>query len=82
MLLEALFFGKPIIISNVGYIEEVLGENYPLYCKAGDVESIVNAIIKFKEEIDLSQLKNFLKIRYERFSLKKHEEELLKIFVE
>lgn len=80
ILLEALYLGKPIIISNVGYIEEVLGKNYPLYCKAGDVDSIINSIIKFKENTDVEELVHFMQNIYNRFSFKQHEENLIKIF--
>ena len=82
ILLEALFLGKPIIISNVGYIEEVLTKNYPLYCKPGDVDSIVNAIIKFRESTDVEKLGDFMRKIYHRFSFNQHELDLIKIFKE
>jgi glycosyltransferase involved in cell wall biosynthesis len=82
ILLEALFLGKPIIISNVGYIEEVLTKNYPLYCKPGDVDSIVNAIIKFRESTDVEKLTDYMREIYHRFSLNQHELDLIKIFRE
>ena len=80
ILLEALYLGKPIIISNVGYIEEVLSKNYPLYCKAGDVDSIINSIIKFKEIIDVDELVRFMQNVYNKFSFSQHEEYLIKFF--
>lgn len=80
ILLEALFVGKPIIISNVGYIEEILSKDYPFYCNAGDIDSIINSIIKFRENTDVKKLVPFLQNIYSRFSLKKHEEDLLRIF--
>jgi glycosyltransferase involved in cell wall biosynthesis len=82
ILLEALFMGKPIIISNVGYIEEVLTKDYPLYCKPGDVDSIVKAIIKFKESTDVEKLAYFMREVYRRFSFQQHELDLIKIFKE
>ncbi len=80
ILLEALYLGKPIIISNVGYIEEVLGKNYPLYCKAGNVNSIVASIIKFKESTQIEELGHFMQKIYNLFSFEQHEEDLIKIF--
>jgi len=82
ILLEALFLGKPIIISNVGYIEEVLTKNYPLYCRPGDVDSIIKAIIRFKESINVEELAYFMKDIYHRFSYQQHEKDLIKIFRE
>lgn len=80
VLIEALYLHKPIIISNVGYIEEILGVNYPLYCEPGNIESIVKCIITCNEGIDRVKLRQFMADKYELFSISKHKEALLNIF--
>jgi glycosyltransferase involved in cell wall biosynthesis len=80
ILLEALYLGKPIIISKVGYINEVLGEDYPFYCKPGDIDSIVECFVNFKNYSSISDLCFNLKQKYNKFSLKEHEITLLNIF--
>lgn len=81
VLVEALYLRKPIIISNVGYIEEILGVNYPLYCEPGNIESIVNGIIAcFNKDIDRIKLRQFMADKYELFSISKHKKVLLNIF--
>ena len=80
ILLEAMYLGKPIIISRVGYIDEALGPNYPLYCKAGDIDSIVKCFIDFKDFYSNSELCLDLKNKYNKFSLQGHKQRLLNIF--
>ena len=80
ILLEALYLGKPIIISKVGYINEALGEEYPLYCMAGDIDSIVKCFVDFKYNYSISDLGLNLKNMYSKFSLEQHKETLFKIF--
>ena len=80
VLLEALHLGKPIIISNVGYVSEILGEDYPLYCKPKNVESIVKCILDFRSKYNTIEFSRWLEIKYENFSYEKHEQELLLIF--
>jgi glycosyltransferase involved in cell wall biosynthesis len=80
ILLEALYLGKPIIISRVGYINEALGQKYPLYCKAGDIDSIVRCFVDFKDYYSTSDLCLDLKNKYDKFSLQEHKKTLLNIF--
>jgi glycosyltransferase involved in cell wall biosynthesis len=70
-VLEAMAIGLPVICSRVGYIQELLGFDYPLYADFLSTDSYACAISKFRDmtfsEIDsLSQL---LRSRYvSRFS--------------
>lgn len=81
ILLESMSLGIPIIITNVGYIEEALGRNYPLFCFAGDVNSISNSILKFYRNDSWEYLKKDLINKYNHnYSNKQHNIELLKIF--
>lgn len=79
-LLEAIFLGKPIVITQVGYIEEVLGKEYPLYCIPGEVKSIANCLIKSIVNVDDEQFSNYLRSLYIPFSAKNHFSVLLSIF--
>ncbi len=81
-LLESISVGTPMIITNVGYISEALGENYPLYCKINDINSIINCFNKFDEIDNILEFKNDLfQIYKNKFSHKFHQEQLLNIFL-
>ncbi len=81
ILLEALFVGLPVIISNVGFIEDALGPNYPLYCEPKNSISIINCIKLFLT-MDRKKLSQELKHKYNKFSHNEHKHQLLKIFEE
>lgn len=80
ILLEALRLGKPIIISKVGYISEVLGESYPLYCEPKNVDSIVECVLKFRDHYNNLDFSNSLKDLYQNFSHKQHTQNIYSIF--
>ncbi len=82
VLLESLSVGTPVIITNVGYISDVLSENYPLYCIPGNVNSIVDKILTFNNNFKNSLLlsKNSLIKLYSRYSHSSHKTTLLNIF--
>ena len=79
VILESMYLGLPILTSKVGYIAEALGEDYPLFCQAGDLNSIINGIKNFME-IDRLALSNRLTASYEKFSAVIHDKRLLEIF--
>ena len=81
ILLEALFVGLPVIISNVGFIEDALGPDYPLYCRVGNIQSIIDCIKSFLT-MDRKSLSTQLKNRYLKFSYSEHQTNLLRIFQE
>ncbi|MDB5013584.1 MAG: glycosyl transferase group 1 [Daejeonella sp.] len=79
VLLEAMYIGKPVIITNVGYVEEALGMDYELYCEVGNSNSIITAFDRF-ERMDKEELSRTLKVKYNKFNLGEHEDKLLDIF--
>lgn len=83
VLIEALCLGIPIIITKVGYIPEVLPDDYPFFCYPGKHSSIVECIKIFNETKDILGLRNSLcKIYTEKFSIRNHQVNLLRIFSE
>ena len=71
-MLECLKLGKPIIISNVGYIGEILSNDYPLYCKPKDINSIVNAIQFYINMKNKKLFSENLQKLFDKFSYIKH----------
>lgn len=82
VLLEALRLAKPIVITKVGYINEVLGEDYPLYSIPKDIESIQKASINAIKIHGRSDFKTFLNEIYQNFNQKNHHKQLDKIVYE
>jgi len=80
-LLESLSRAKPILISPVGFIPEVLGHEYPFYIQPGNVQSIVTGITSLVENYS-TNLKLDMYKRYQKFSLENHRNTLLSIFAE
>ncbi|WP_324488525.1 glycosyltransferase family 4 protein [Daejeonella sp.] len=79
-LLESMSLGTPMIITNVGFIEEALGTDYPYYCFPDNPQSIIEAIKRYEKDPLKSRLE--IKKRYQKFSQKNHAEQVLKIFDE
>lgn len=73
VLLEALRLCKPLVIAKVGYISEVLGTEYPLYCEAGDLKSIQESLLKAIDIYNKSDLLDNLAEIYKRFNQYQHE---------
>jgi glycosyltransferase involved in cell wall biosynthesis len=73
--------GTPVIASRVGFVEEMLGSDYPFLIKAGDKTSLKNAILRFSSIPDHSALsRKLLKTYHDQFSQAKHKKELFRIF--
>lgn len=81
VLIEALRLGKPIIITKVGYISEIMGQDYPLYCRVGDMGSILGAVREAisKTESEAGKFKSFLHNIYQKISYEQHRMKLVKI---
>lgn len=72
VVLESLRLNKPVIVSKVGYISEIFGDDYPLYCIPGDIESLNS---KLRDAVELEsnvQFQNSLEEIYRRYSLSNH----------
>ncbi len=82
VLLESLSVGTPVVITNVGYISDVLSDNYPLYCIPGNVNSLVDKILTFNNNLKDSLLlsKKSLIELYSRYSHSSHKSTLFNIF--
>lgn len=80
-LLESLSRAKPILISPVGFIPEVLGSDYPFYIQPGNVQSIVNGIKSLVDNYT-TNLKVDIYNRYQKFNRESHRRMLLSIFAE
>lgn len=80
-LLESMSLGTPVIITKVGFINEALGDDYPLYCKIGNSDSIIKCFENLSKIDNINILKENLKCIYnDKFSHKTHEVQLLTIF--
>lgn len=80
VLLESMSIGLPVIISNVGYIQDALGEDYPLYCEAKNVYSILQNLNKYYDLENKLELNMYMLKKYKKYSHESHYNELLKIF--
>ncbi|MFD3394320.1 glycosyltransferase family 4 protein [Aquirufa sp. OSTEICH-129V] len=81
VLLESLSLAKPILISPVGYITEVLGNNYPYFIEPGNISSIVNRINDLVDNFSIN-LKSEMYQLYKPYSLETHKRKLFQIFTE
>lgn len=82
LVIEALRLNKPVIVTKVGYIEEILGDQYPLYCKAGDIQSIKKSIKKALLLLHSKELKEKLSRHYMSVSQEKHRIQLKNIITD
>ncbi len=84
IILEAMMLGVPIITYDVGFIREMLYDNYPLIYSGDNTES--NLKFKLNYFMNLSaedriSISNKLKLHFsENYSIQKHEIDLFKIF--
>ena len=80
VLLEAMSIGLPIIAFDVGHIQELLGEDYPLLVIPKNPDSLRKAILKF-EKSDDAIIGAQLKDRFDNeYSPERHRTNLLNIF--
>jgi len=80
VIIEAMSQATPVIASNVGFISETLGANYPYLFDPKNKKSLKKALIEAindnNNDIGIQLKKRYLKI----YSIKKHRIKLLKIF--
>lgn len=79
ILLESMTLSKPIIVSKIGYIPEILGENYPLYCKVGDVSSIKKAMLRSIKLNGDDDFRSDLYTKYQKINFAEHHKKLTQI---
>ncbi|QXV67023.1 glycosyltransferase family 4 protein [Mucilaginibacter sp. 21P] len=81
VLLEAMSVGLPIVTTKVGFIEEMLGSDYPLYCEPNNATSLAQAINQFFELENKQELSERIKHLYHaKFSRLVHKQVLNQIF--
>jgi len=66
VILEAMSLGVPVIASNVGFIQEMVGNDYPFLFEPKNKEAIKDMIVKFNALPPLAQ-ENFGSMLKERF---------------
>jgi glycosyltransferase involved in cell wall biosynthesis len=83
LVIEAMYYGIPIIVSNVGTISDMLGENYDLLVNdinEINLKAIINKFLNYNYN-DLKKISTYLKSRYYlKYSQKIYIENLKKIF--
>lgn len=85
VLLEALSIGTPFIAPDVGYIKEMVFEEYPFIYNKNTLKDLFDMIIKFSKVSinEKNNLQNSLKRHYvENYSNAKHKDKLFQIFGE
>lgn len=83
VILESLYVGTPFISSNIGYINEMIWNEYPFIYKENSEQMLLDMIYKFVNypKKDMNVLKKSLSDFYlNNFSNLKHKEKLFKIF--
>jgi len=80
VLLESIALDKPIVISNVGFIDEVLGSDYPFYCLPNNEDDLFKKIMIFINNREKYSEQGCFKKYFKNFTIEKHSTELLKIF--
>jgi glycosyltransferase involved in cell wall biosynthesis len=80
IMLESFALGKPIIISSIGYVGEILGDDYPFYCEAGNLDSMFLAIQKYIDNILFYSNSMFFQDIYNPYSYHNHQRQLFNIF--
>jgi glycosyltransferase involved in cell wall biosynthesis len=80
VLLESMSVGVPVIITKVGYIKDALGDDYPLYCEAQSVNSILDSLNKYLNIYQKFKLNELIIDKYKKYSRESHRIKLLNIF--
>ena len=81
ILLEAMSCGVPVISSRVGFVQEMLGENYPYLFEANSLEDLARTIKSFLIATSNYKIAQDLQRRYRsHYSRSNHRKRLLKIF--
>jgi glycosyltransferase involved in cell wall biosynthesis len=79
ILLESLSQSIPIIITKVGFIPEVLGNDYSYYCEPENVDSIITAINNYFNDFNIVERDKLFE-KYKPYSSESHTLKLKEIF--
>ena len=83
VLLEAMSVGTVFIASNVGYISEIVYDNYPYLYYPNNKNELRKSIIQFSNDKKTQQISKVLYKRYKAlFSHEVHRKRLLEVFNE
>jgi len=81
ILLEAMSVSTPIIATQVGLVDEMLGEDYPFLCEPKSYDSIKDAILRFINYADKKNIGSRLHdIYWQKFNRKEHKQRTLALF--
>lgn len=81
VILEAMANALPVIVSDVGYVAEMVGKDYQFLYKSRDVESLKLKIIEFLSLDKIKDIGQRLNTRYHSFYGKaKHKSNTVNIF--
>lgn len=83
VILEAMALGIPVIASDVGFIREMVGDEYPFLFAPKDALAIKDIVLKFDSLSDLEQenLGAMLKLRFDReYSMARRESDYRAVF--
>jgi glycosyltransferase involved in cell wall biosynthesis len=81
ILIEAMSVGTPIIVTYVGLVPELLGDDYPFFTLPGNKDSLEQKMIQFINQENTDSISQKLKNRYlSSYAQIKHEEKLNNIF--
>lgn len=81
IILEAMLVGTPVLTTNVGLIEELLGEDYPFYFLPNNPNDLANCVMRFQEYERKEELSEKLKQRYfDLYSQSSHKRKIFEVF--
>ena len=81
VIIEAMALGIPVIVSDVGDVRNMVGEDYPFIFPAKNMEQMKMKITEFHNYADKAGISNLLKERYYRFfSNEIYKKEIARIF--
>jgi len=82
-ILEAMAMGTPVIATDVGFIRETVGENYPYLVPPRNPDELSTAIINFIQRPRRYSLGEKLEQRYRKnYSRERHRRKVLESFTE